>query len=345
MAMPVAENAPVTTERTPRSAQQSLALTSVVGAVYVLVGIWVVLAGIPLAWDLLIHDPSGKLYINEFLSGTLVIMLSGAAAVAIGYGGYQLLKNQHQPGARAGIFFAAVMIFLSLWISVALGNLSNEPGDTAVALTIAGVTLAVLLGGTGFLFLQPGWGRMLETVEEQGWFYGSSFKQNQGVRVRRGTILGVLILGGCGIITLVWHRSFGVETVDNPNNWIWYIPGTEHEYALPLMFRINFLMPCLLGLVLIYFAWRLVNVPVFADFLIATEAEMNKVSWTTRRRLIQDTIVVLVTVVLLTSFLFVVDIIWIWVLGNPFNLDPPFPGVLQYDPRKQQQKQVEKNQW
>ena len=32
------------------------------------------------------------------------------------------------------------------------------------------------------------------------------------------------------------------------------------------------------------------------DFLIATEAEMNKVSWTTRKRLVKDTIVVLVTV-------------------------------------------------
>ena len=54
----------------------------------------------------------------------------------------------------------------------------------------------------------------------------------------------------------------------------------------------------------------MVNVPSFADFLIATEAELNKVSWTTRRRLIQDTIVVLVTVVLFTLFLFVVDVAW-----------------------------------
>ena len=41
---------------------------------------------------------------------------------------------------------------------------------------------------------------------------------------------------------------------------------------------------------------------------IATEAEINKVSWTTRKRLIQDTTVVLVTVFLFTLFLFVVDI-------------------------------------
>jgi preprotein translocase SecE subunit len=60
----------------------------------------------------------------------------------------------------------------------------------------------------------------------------------------------------------------------------------------------------------LWLAWRVVNLPPFADFLIATEAELNKVSWTTRRRLIQDTVVVLTTVVLLTLFLFAVDVIW-----------------------------------
>ncbi len=79
--------------------------------------------------------------------------------------------------------------------------------------------------------------------------------------------------------------------------------------------------------------------PVFADFLIATEAEMNKVSWTTRRRLIQDTIVVLVTVFLMTMFLFLVDIMWIQILSWPYV------GVLQYNPREQQKQQQEKNQW
>jgi preprotein translocase SecE subunit len=57
-------------------------------------------------------------------------------------------------------------------------------------------------------------------------------------------------------------------------------------------------------------AWRVVNFPVFADFLIATEAELNKVSWTTGKRLRQDTVVVLTTVVLLTITLLVFD--WFW---------------------------------
>jgi preprotein translocase SecE subunit len=106
---------------------------------------------------------------------------------------------------------------------------------------------------------------------------------------------------------------------------------------VPLMFAVHVVMPLVLAVVLLWFTYRLVNVPAFADFLIATEAEMNKVSWTTRRRLLQDTIVVLVTVLLMTVFLFVIDIVWIKVLSGV--------GVLQVDLRAQQLKQQEKTQW
>jgi preprotein translocase SecE subunit len=69
-------------------------------------------------------------------------------------------------------------------------------------------------------------------------------------------------------------------------------------------------VPLLLTLATLWLAYRVVNFPPFADFLIATEAELNKVSWASRKRLFQDTIVVLTTVVLLTIFLFVVDVMW-----------------------------------
>src|SRR5438046_9914901 len=104
------------------------------------------------------------------------------------------------------------------------------------------------------------------------------------------------------------------------------------------MFKVHLVLPILMGLALLWVSWRVVNWPTFADFLIATEAEMNKVSWTTRKRLVQDTIVVLVTVFLLTAFLFVVDIIWIKVLSNPWF------QVLHVDLKAEQQKQQEKSQ-
>jgi preprotein translocase SecE subunit len=81
----------------------------------------------------------------------------------------------------------------------------------------------------------------------------------------------------------------------------------QHLTLLP---HLRYTLPILLAALALWGAWRIVNVPSFADFLIATEAELNKVSWTSRRRLVQDTIVVLVTVILFTVFLFVVDVAW-----------------------------------
>jgi preprotein translocase subunit SecE len=67
------------------------------------------------------------------------------------------------------------------------------------------------------------------------------------------------------------------------------------------------LIGCLLGA---WFAFRLVNYPVFADFLIEVESEMAKVTWPTAAELWRATIVVLVTMFVLTFLLFGYDILW-----------------------------------
>jgi preprotein translocase SecE subunit len=108
---------------------------------------------------------------------------------------------------------------------------------------------------------------------------------------------------------------------------------------IPLLYKLHLILPVLLGIAAVWIAWRIVNIPAFADFLIATEAEMNKVSWTNRRRLFQDTIVVLTTVFLFTAFLFVVDVVWIQVLSMRGV------KVLLIDPRAEQQKQQQKAEW
>ena len=68
------------------------------------------------------------------------------------------------------------------------------------------------------------------------------------------------------------------------------------------------------GLVLaigLWLSYRVVNLPRFADFLIAVEAEMNKVSWPTRAELLRATLVVIVVVFVLALALFIFDAIWI----------------------------------
>jgi preprotein translocase subunit SecE len=67
------------------------------------------------------------------------------------------------------------------------------------------------------------------------------------------------------------------------------------------------------GAVLILGCWmsyRAVNMPRFADFLIAVEAEMNKVSWPSRGELFRSSVVVIVTMFGLAATLYFYDLLW-----------------------------------
>ncbi len=98
----------------------------------------------------------------------------------------------------------------------------------------------------------------------------------------------------------------------------WKVFDASIEYSPALRFGLPTLFLGTLGWVI----FRIVHFPPFAEFLIATEAEMNKVSWTNKEDLIRATTVVLATVVLMTMFLFMVDTVWTLVLRQI--------GVLQF---------------
>jgi preprotein translocase subunit SecE len=57
-------------------------------------------------------------------------------------------------------------------------------------------------------------------------------------------------------------------------------------------------------------SFRVVNLPRFADFLIAVEAEMNKVSWPSKGELYRSSMVVIFVIFALAMVLFGYDIIW-----------------------------------
>ncbi len=78
--------------------------------------------------------------------------------------------------------------------------------------------------------------------------------------------------------------------------------------ALDWQYRI--LIPYAIALTGAWAIYRLVNYPRFADFLISVEAEMDKVSWSSKSELYRATVVVLVTMVLIGVILFVFDVIW-----------------------------------
>jgi preprotein translocase subunit SecE len=123
------------------------------------------------------------------------------------------------------------------------------------------------------------------------------FKPMQGWYARLYTALGLGVIAAAG----VWHVY--ESSMDYNPYWRLGIPA-----ALALGFG--------------WLIFRIVHFQPFAEFLIATEAEMNKVSWTSKEDLYRATTVVLATVVLMAVFLFVVDWLWLFILRNI--------GVLQF---------------
>jgi preprotein translocase subunit SecE len=121
-------------------------------------------------------------------------------------------------------------------------------------------------------------------------FRGDILKPTQGRQARTWTAAGLGLLVAAGL-----YRLERVVLAD----------------STPLV-RIG--VPAGLGLVLAWLVFRLVQYPPFVDFLIATEAEMRKVSWTSRADLYRATTVVLVTVLIIAVYLFGVDWAWSWLL-------------------------------
>jgi preprotein translocase subunit SecE len=120
------------------------------------------------------------------------------------------------------------------------------------------------------------------------------YKRSQG-RVARQATFAVLALF---VLVAAWRLS--VTAIN------WQLPGLGESSEHLLRFG----LPGALGLVGIWIAFRLVNIPSFADFLIAVEAEMNKVSWPTRPELIRSSIVVILLIVVMALILFGYDIFW-----------------------------------
>jgi preprotein translocase subunit SecE len=57
-------------------------------------------------------------------------------------------------------------------------------------------------------------------------------------------------------------------------------------------------------------AWWFINKPNTADFLIATDSEMKKVNWTTRKELIGSTKIVILFMFLIAMYLFACDLLF-----------------------------------
>lgn len=123
------------------------------------------------------------------------------------------------------------------------------------------------------------------------------YKKGQGKYTRILTFLGVMVVGLIGAVILSDNLA--------------PLVGTYLRYGIPVV--------ALAALGALMF-W-LVNRPKSADFLIATEGEMKKVSWSSRKEIVGSTKVVIVTTFIMAVILFGVDIVF-KVLGTVIGLWP-----------------------
>jgi len=115
------------------------------------------------------------------------------------------------------------------------------------------------------------------------------YKRNQGRLTRQLTAVGFSLM----VIFGTWTLSQG--------------PLSGYDSA-----AIRVGIPVLIAAVVLWVIFRLVNYPEFANFLISVEAEMAKVSWSDKSRLIRATAVTVVVMFVLGFLLFVFDQFWIW---------------------------------
>jgi preprotein translocase subunit SecE len=122
------------------------------------------------------------------------------------------------------------------------------------------------------------------------------YKRSQGRLVRQFTCLAIWVA-----FALAAYRLFALRHYTFAN-----LPQYTFVNLPQVM---GFVAPAFVLFAGIWIGFRIVNLPSFADFLIAVEAEMNKVSWPSRTELIRASLVVIILMFGLTAVLFAYDLI------------------------------------
>ncbi len=111
------------------------------------------------------------------------------------------------------------------------------------------------------------------------------YKRGQGKYTRLCSAFGAALIIGLGCLQLykklqAWDLGLWTETM----------------------------VPAGLFVVLCLLVFLLVNKPTIANFMIAAESEMKKVSWSSRKEIVVSTFIVIVLVILLAIFLGATDL-------------------------------------
>jgi preprotein translocase subunit SecE len=137
----------------------------------------------------------------------------------------------------------------------------------------------------------------------------SLYKWGQGRVTRQVTFAALALIVGIG----AWQLSQFVTGL------------AAGESTGPDLGLLRFAVPGALLAVGLWLCFRIVNIPRFAEFLIAVEAEMAKVSWPTATEVFRSSAVVIFLIFALAFLLAAFDLFW-GVLLHPAKLWALFGG-------------------
>jgi preprotein translocase subunit SecE len=134
----------------------------------------------------------------------------------------------------------------------------------------------------------------------------SVYKRNQGRVTRQVTFAALAVIVGLGIWRLsqllaIWYGGADATLAS--------LSGTSADLGV-----VRFLLPGALLAAGLWACFRIVNIPKFADFLIAVESEVAKVSWPTAEEVFRSSAVIIFLIFALAAILAGYDLFWWFVL-------------------------------
>ena len=122
------------------------------------------------------------------------------------------------------------------------------------------------------------------------------YKRGQGKNSRLWTAVALLAI----VVAGSWKLHLKLQAQDN----VW----------------LETLLPALICSVFAAFIYWVSNIPSVADFLIAAEGEIKKVSWSSRKEIVKSTMIVIFVVIVLASGIGLVDLGLWWFFDTVVNL-------------------------
>jgi preprotein translocase subunit SecE len=144
-----------------------------------------------------------------------------------------------------------------------------------------------------------------------GIFTASRYKRNQGKVARQATFFAIVAAVAVG----AWTMSDGAT----PEFGAYFVPPALRAQISPQVVA-KYVLPMIVLAIGAWAAFRIVNIPRFAEFLISVENEMGKVSWPSRAELFRASMVVIVVIFMLTAILLGYDLVLKWIISRLLGL-------------------------